>query len=69
MAGAIAVDLSNAQECSAAEMIKFLFAFCRSGNDQTVPVHDESLLERAFEEARNLAHCEGSLLEENLNGL
>ena len=39
MAGPIAVDLENAQQCEAAEMTKFPLAFCRSGGGEaTNPV-------------------------------
>ena len=62
MADPIAVDLADAQQCKAIEMIKFLLAFCRSGDDKTVPVHDEQVLNLAFEEAKTLANCNGTRL-------
>ena len=46
MAGPISVDLEGAQQCKATEMIKFLLAFCRSGDDKTVSVHDEQVIDR-----------------------
>ena len=51
MAGATEVVLSNFQECLAAKMIKFLLAFCWSGNNKGILVHDELVLEHVFEEA------------------
>jgi hypothetical protein len=56
MAEPIAVDLAGAQECKAADMIKFLLAFCRLEKDRIDPVHDEEVLGRAFEEAKKLAN-------------
>jgi len=43
-------------------MIKSLLVFCRPGNDKTLPIHDEQVLERAFEEAGKLANCSGTPL-------
>ena len=44
-------------------MIKFLLAFCRSGDDKTVPVHDERVLQCAFEETRKLANSSETVLQ------
>ena len=69
MAGPIAVDLESAQQCKATEMIKFLLAFCRSGDDKTVPVHDEQVLQRAFNETKRLANRDRTLLQAQLQEL
>jgi hypothetical protein len=61
MADPISVDLEDAQQCKAADMIKFLLAFCRSGDDKTLPVHDEQVLRRAFEKTKTLANRGGTL--------
>jgi len=47
-------------------MIKFLLAFCRSGDDKAVPFHDEHVLQRAFEKAREVANSNGTLLQTRL---
>lgn len=56
MAGPIGVDLEGAQQCKAAEMIKFLFAFCQPNDGKLVPVCDEAALQLAFEEAVEVAN-------------
>lgn len=60
---------ADAQQCKAAEMIKFLLAVCRSGYDRTVPIHDEQVLRHAFEEARNIANRSGTPLQAGLRKL
>ena len=69
MAGPIAVDLADAQECKAIDMIKYLFAFCLSEGAKDVPDCDEELLGRAFKEARKLANHRSPILESNLSAL
>ena len=69
MSGPIRVDLAGAQDCKAADMIKFLFAFCKPENGKTVPVCDEGLLRRAFEKAKEIANQEHTPLRTNLNKL
>ena len=69
MAGPIAVDLADAQQCKAIDMIRFLFAFCLSGGAKAVPHCDEELLGRAFEEARKLADRKEAFLETQLSAL
>lgn len=59
--------VSDAQQCSAAAMIKLLLAFCRSEDDKTVSVHNESLLRCAFEEVRKLANFKGTPPMENIH--
>lgn len=66
MAEPISVDLESTQQCEAANMIKFLLAFCRSGDDKAVPFHDEHVLQRAFEKAREVANSNGTLLQTRL---
>jgi len=44
-------------------MIKFLLAFCQSGNEKIVPVHHEDVLQRAFEKTRELANSNGTPLQ------
>jgi len=61
MAGPISVDLEKTQYCKAAEMIKFLLAFCQPGDGKTVPVHREYVLQCAFEKTRELASSSGTL--------
>ena len=65
----IAVDLAEAQECTAAGMIRFLLVFCQSGGDKTTPVHNEDLLQRAFLEAKKVANQERTALRTNLEKL
>ena len=50
-------------------MIKFLLAFCRSEDEKTVPVHDEQVLQCAFEETRKLANYGGTFLQAQLQEL
>jgi len=69
MAGPIEVDLAGAQQCTAADMIKFLLAFCRSEDGKVDPVHDDEVLGRAFKEARELANREGTTLKTELSEL
>lgn len=71
MAGptSVDVDLENTQQCKAAEMVKFLLTFCRSGNNKTVPVHDERVLQHALEETKGLANRSGTLLQKWLQEL
>ena len=69
MASVISVDLEDAQQCKAVEMIKFLLAFCRSRNDKTVPVHDELVLQRVFGETRRLADRSGTPFQTHLQKL
>ena len=69
MGESIAVDLAGMQECTAANMIKFLLAFCRSGGDRTTPVHNEDLLQQAFLEAKKVANWKGTALRTNLKKL
>ena len=59
MGGPIGVDLERAQECKAGEMIKFLLAFCTAGGGKVDLVHDEEVLGRAYEKAREIANEEG----------
>jgi len=59
--------LADAQKCKAAEMIKFLLAFCQSGNDRAVPVHHEQMLRHAFEEVRNLANRSGTAAKSGMS--
>ena len=49
MEGSIRVDLEDAEQCKAIDMIKFLFAFCLSGDSKKVPVCSELLLGWTFE--------------------
>jgi hypothetical protein len=65
----ILADLEHAQQCTASDMIKFLLAFCWSGDEQVVPVHDEQALGRVFEEAKDLAKPEGTTLRTSLSEL
>ena len=56
MEGPIGVDLEDAEQCKAIDMIRFLFAFCLSEDSKEVLVrHDESL-DQAFEEAKGIAN-------------
>ena len=57
MDGSIAVDLTDAQQRKTIEITKFLLAFYQSGNDETLPIHNEQVLRRVFEDARKLANC------------
>jgi hypothetical protein len=66
MAEPISVDLAGAQQCKAADMIKFLLAFCGANKEKVAPVHNEGVLERAFEEARKLANRQGTILDTQL---
>ena len=52
----IRIDLQGAEQCKAIDMIRFLFAFCLSDDSKKVPVCDEFLLERAFEEVKGVAN-------------
>ena len=67
MAGPIRVDLEEAEQCKAINMIKYLFAFCASNGGKEVPVCDEHLLERAFEDVKEIANRRGTTLEAELN--
>jgi len=69
MAIPISVNLERTQQCEATKMIKFLLAFCRSGNDKTVPVHDEKVLQDVFKETKKLANCSGTPLRKSLQEL
>jgi hypothetical protein len=69
MAGPIAVDLEDAQNCTAIDMIRFLLAFCTSNGNKAVPVCDEALLERAFTAAREVANSGDTPLKEHLTEL
>jgi len=69
MSGPIRVDLAGAQDCKAADMIKFLFAFCQSENGKNVPVCDEELLRHAFEKVKEVANQERTPLRANLSKL
>jgi len=69
MSGPIGVDLAGAQDCKAADMIRFLLAFCQSGGEKADPVCDEALLQRAFEKAKEVANQEGTALKTNLDKL
>jgi hypothetical protein len=69
MGGPIGVDLKYAQECKAADMIKFLLAFCRSGDEQSDLVHEEEVLGRVFERARDIANGKEIALETGLSML
>jgi len=66
MVDSISADLKHTQQCKATEMIKFLLAFCQSGNEKTVPVHHEDVLQRAFEKTRELANSNGTPLQTRL---
>lgn len=72
MAGPIGVDLEGAQQCRAADLIKFLFAFCQPNDGKLVPVYNETALQLAFEEAERVAkgaNEEGSELRFHLSKL
>ena len=69
MSGPIGVDLAGAQECKAADMIKFLLAFCQSEDGKIDPVHSEDLLRRAFEGAKEVANQKHTPLRTNLDEL
>jgi hypothetical protein len=65
MAGPIGVDLEGAQQSSALNMIKYLFAFCLS-EDKGVPVCNEKLLGQAFEKMKEIAKCDDTPLATQL---
>ena len=67
MAGPIQVDLEEAEQCKAVEMIKFLFALCRWDDGDALPVCDEQLLERAFEKAKAIAKRRRTILANQLS--
>ena len=69
MAGPIEVDLEEAEQCKAINMIKYLFAFCSSDDSKDVPVCDEELLERNFEEVRKIANRDDTTLSMELSEL
>ncbi|KAF9779210.1 hypothetical protein BJ322DRAFT_1214318 [Thelephora terrestris] len=51
----IKVDLQGAKECKVAEMIKFLFSFCKSDDKNFVADCNERHLNRAFRAAKEVA--------------
>ena len=59
----------GARGCQAADMIKFLLAFCQSGNAQTAPVHNDYLLRHVFQKAKEVASQEEFILRTNLDKL
>jgi hypothetical protein len=69
MAGPIEVDLEDAQECNAARMIEFLFAFCLSEGGKKVPKCDDKLLGQAFEAVKEIAKRDGTTLHLQLSKL
>jgi hypothetical protein len=50
----IRVDLEEAEQCKAAKMIEFLFAFCLSKDDAEVLVCDKESLGPAFEKVKEI---------------
>jgi hypothetical protein len=69
MAGPIRVDLEDAQDCNAADMIEFLFAFCLSKGGKEAPARNEKLLGQAFEAVKETAKCDGTPLHVQLSEL
>ena len=65
----IGVDLEHPQLCRSSKMIKFLFAFCRAGDEKADLVHDKDVLERVFERVKGLANEEKSGLKAYLTKL
>jgi hypothetical protein len=70
MGDPIRVDLERAQQCTASDMIQFLLAFCRPcENGTAIPVHDEEVLGRAFEAAKEIANDGNAALRTNISHL
>ena len=69
MAGPIQVDLEEAEQCKAIEMIKFLFAFCLEDGDNAVPVCNEQLLGQAFNKVKAIAKRDRTTLRNQLSHL
>ena len=69
MEGPIRVDLEEAQECKAIDMIRFLFAFCNPRSSEKVPACNSRLLDLAFEKVKKIAKDRNNTLETELNNL
>lgn len=69
MAGPIEVDLEESKQCTAINMIKFLFAFCITKGTEVVPKCDEQQLGLAFEKVKAIARSSNTILTSQLSEL
>ena len=70
MAGPIRVDLEEAEQCKAIDMIRFLFALClSSGSQDDDLVCSDTPLGLAFEKVKLIAKCTDTILATELSNL